>query len=175
MKVRIPAKRGITLASSGRWCGSDTPPSLAQRYAPDLWRPTGRRNDVRRTGTLLLVAAVCAACGSSRAAPRPLHVEDAYLGLKCGKAYPCPHLGIAVWLTAPQRRVTITLHGHRVRLATHRRYEYRRYWQGFVRDPTAEHIAGDGNRTVRLEVESIGRDGNLRHARLLSAVSPGWG
>jgi hypothetical protein len=121
------------------------------------------------------MAGVCAACGSSHAAPRPLHVEDAYLGLNCGAAYPCPRLGIAVWLTAPQRRVTITIHGHRVRLATRRRYKYRLYWQGFVRDTMAEHIAGDGNRTVRLEVESIAPDGKVRHARLMSAVSPGWG
>jgi hypothetical protein len=81
---------------------------------------------VRRSGTLLLVAGICTACGSSHAAPRPLH-------------------------------------------------KFRRYWQGFVRDTMAEHIAGTGNRAVRLTVEAIGRDGVVRRARLMSPVSPGWG
>jgi hypothetical protein len=130
---------------------------------------------VRRAGTVLLVAGICAACGSSRAAPRPLHIEDAYLGLDCRSAFPCPHLGIAVWLTAPELRVTVTLHGRRVKLATHRRYRYRRYWRGFVRDTMAEHIAGDGNLAVQLTVEAIERHGTVRRATLTRQISPGWG
>jgi hypothetical protein len=130
---------------------------------------------VRRAGTVLLVAGICAACGSSGAVPRPLPIEDTYLGLDCGSAFPCPHLGIAVWLNAPELRVTVTLYGRRVRLATHRRYKYRRYWQGFVRDAMAEHIAGNGNRTVRLTVEAIGRHGTVRRATLTRPISPGWG
>jgi hypothetical protein len=130
---------------------------------------------VHRSGTVLLVAGICTACGSSHAAPRPLHVEDAYLGLSCRKTFPCPHLGIAVWLPTSQRRVTVTLHGRRVTLVTHRKYKFSRYWQGFVRDTVAEHIAGNSNRAVRLMVEAIGRDGVVRRARLTSPVSPGWG
>ena len=127
-----------------------------------------------RAAAVLLAAAICAACGSSHPAP-PLRVADTYLGLKCADAFPCPQLGIAVWLKAPARRVTITLHGRRVRLVTHRSYRYRRYWQGFVRDTIAEHIAGDMNRTVRLILEATTRDGTLRRATLMSPVGPGWG
>lgn len=129
---------------------------------------------MRRAGTALLVAGICAACGSSRPAP-PLHVADTYLGLKCSDTFPCPQLGIAVWLKAPARRVTVTLHGRRAALATHRRYEYHRAWLGFVRDPAAERLAGDMNRTVRLIVQATGRDGTVRSARLMSPVGPGWG
>jgi hypothetical protein len=130
-----------------------------------------------RVATVLLVAGICAACGSSRAAPRPLHVADSYLGLDCGDAFPCPHLGIAVWLKAPASRVTVTLHGRRVRLLTHRRPEHGRAWIGFVRDRIAERlaIADDMSRTVQLTVDAVGRDGTVRRARLKSPVSPGWG
>jgi hypothetical protein len=130
---------------------------------------------VRRSGTLLLVAGTALPVAPPHAAPRPLHVEDVYLGLSCGKAFPCPHLGVAVWLPTSQRRVTVTLHGRRLTLVTHRKYKFRRYWQGFVRDTMAEHIAGTGDRAVRLTIEAIGRDGVVRRARLMSPVSPGWG
>jgi hypothetical protein len=175
MNVRIPVKRGMTRASSGRWCGSSvTRVSLAQPGARDFSNGTERIGVMRRVGTALLVASLCAACGSSHPAP-PLHVADVHLGLDCGDAFPCPHLGIAVWLDAPASSVTVRLHGHRVALVTHRRYEYRRAWLGFVRDPAAERLAADLKRNVRLTVEATGRDGTLRRAMLTSPVSPGWG
>jgi hypothetical protein len=175
MNVRIPVKRGMTRASSGRWCGwSDTRVSLAQPCTPDFSNGTGRIGGMWRVGTTLLIAGLCAACGSSHSAPR-LYVADAHLGLDCGDAFPCPHLGIAVWLKAPASRVTVTLHGRRVALVTHRRYEYRRAWLGFVRDPVAERLAADMNQKVRLTVEATGRDGTLRRAMLTSPVSSGWG
>jgi hypothetical protein len=129
---------------------------------------------MRHVWTALLAAGICAACGSSHPVP-PLHVARISLGLDCGDAFPCPHLGIAVWLKAPASRVTITLHGRRVALVTHRSYEYRRAWLGFVRDPTAERLARDMNRKVRLIVEATGADGTVRRATLMSPVSPGWG
>ena len=130
---------------------------------------------MRSTGTILLVAAVCAACGSSHAAPRPLRVARSYLGLDCGNAFPCAHLGIAVWLAAPADSVAVTIHGRRVALTTHRRYEYGRAWLGFVRDPLAEPLAGDMSREVRLTVEATGPGGIVRRTRLLSPIGPGWG
>ena len=130
---------------------------------------------MRWTGAALVVAGICAACGASHPAPRPLHVADSYLGLDCGNSFPCPHLGIAVWLKEPESRVTVTIHGRRVALATHRRYEYRRYWQGFVLDSAAERVAGDMSRTVNLTIEATGRDGRILRATLRSPVSPGWG
>lgn len=128
---------------------------------------------MRRAGTALLVTAVCAACGSSHPAPRPLHVANSYLGLDCGNAFPCPHLGIAVWLKEPESRVTVTIHGRRVALATHDR----RAWIGFVRDPIAERLAkmDDMRRTVPLKVEATDPDGTIRRTMLRSPVSPGWG
>jgi hypothetical protein len=149
--------------------------SVAQRLAPDLPNRVDRIGGMRRTGIALLVAGICAACGSSHRAPPPLHVADAYVGLSCGDAFPCPHLGIAVWLKAPQSHVTVVLHGRRVTLVTNRRYEYRRYWQGFVRDRIAERMAGNGSRAVHLTVEATSSAGAIRHATLLSEVSPGWG
>jgi hypothetical protein len=73
--------------------------------------------------------------------------------------------------------VRVTLHGRRVVLATHRRYEYRRFWVGFVRDPIAEHLAlvDDMRREVRLTLEATGHDGTIRRATVMSPVSPGWG
>jgi len=132
---------------------------------------------VRRAGTVLLVAGICAACGSSHPAPPPLHVANSYLGLDCGNAFPCPHLGIAVWLKAPASRVTVTLHGRRVTLVTHRRYEYGRAWTGFVRDRVAERlaVADDMSRTVQLTVDAVGPSGIVRRATVRSPVSPGWG
>ena len=126
--------------------------------------------------TALLAVGVCTACGSSHAVPRPLHVRNSYLGLDCGDgAFPCPHLGIAVWLKAPASRVTVTIRGRRVALTTH--YEHRRDWIGFVRDPMAERLgkADDMRRTIRLTVEATGPDGIVRRATLRSPVSPGWG
>jgi hypothetical protein len=130
---------------------------------------------MRRAGIALLVAGVCVACGSSHSAPRPLHVANSYLGLDCGNAFPCAHLGIAVWLKAPQRRVTVTIHGRHVALTTH--YDHHRDWIGFVRDPIAERlaVADDMRRTVQLTVEAAGADGTVRRATLRSPVSPGWG
>ncbi|HJQ83864.1 MAG TPA: hypothetical protein VKA21_07310 [Candidatus Binatia bacterium] len=132
---------------------------------------------MRRAATALLVAGICAACGSAHPAPRPLHVTDSYLGIDCGDAFPCPHLGIAIWLKAPASRVTVTIHGRRVRLVTHRRYEYGRAWTGFVRDRVAERlaIADDMSRTVRLTVDAVAPDGTTRRATIESPVSPGWG
>jgi hypothetical protein len=126
---------------------------------------------------LLFAALAAAACGSPHAAPQRLHVADSYLGLDCGASFPCPHLGIAVWLAAPQRQVTVTLHGRRVTLATRRRYEYRRFWEGFVRDRVAERlgVAADISRTVRLTVEAVDSHGTVRRATFASPVSPGWG
>jgi hypothetical protein len=174
MKVRIPVKRGMTRASSGRWCGwSVTGLSLAQPQVPDFSNGTDRSLDMRRIGTALLAVVVCAACGSSHTITKPLHVRNSYLGLDCGDAFPCPHLGIAVWLKAPASRVTITIHGRHVALVTH--YDHRRDWIGFVRDPVAERQAGDMNRKVRLTVEATGLDGAVRRATLASPVSPGWG
>jgi hypothetical protein len=128
---------------------------------------------VRRTGIALLVAGTCAACGSSQPAPRPLHVRNSYLGLDCGNAFPCAHLGIAVWLNEPESRVTVTIHGRHVALTTH--YDHRRDWIGFVRDAVAERLSDDMRREVRLTVEAIGPDGTARRATLKSPVSPGWG
>jgi hypothetical protein len=128
-----------------------------------------------RTGTALLVAGLCAACGSSHPTPGPLHVAASYLGLDCGDAFPCPHLGIAVWLRTPASRVTVAVQGHRVALVTHRSYEYGRAWLGFVRDPAAERLSDDMARKVRLTVEATGRDGTVRRATLRRPVSPGWG
>lgn len=100
-------------------------------------------------------------------------MADSYLGLDCGDSFPCAHLGIAVWLAAPEQRVTVTLHGRRVRLTTHDR----RFWEGFVRDKVAERLGavGDMSRTLRLTVEAVSRDGTVRRTRLTSPVSPGWG
>jgi hypothetical protein len=97
------------------------------------------------------------------------------LGLNCPHAYPCAHLGIALWLSGPARRVTVELHGHRVSLVTRHRYEYRRYWQGFVRDTRAAQMAGDLDRRLRLTVAATGADGALQRTELTSPVSPGWG
>jgi hypothetical protein len=129
---------------------------------------------MRRVGTALLVAGICAACGSSRPAP-PLHIANAYLGLDCGDAFPCPHLGIALWLKTPARNVTVTIHGRRVALSTH--YDHRRDWIGFVRDPMAERLGktDDMRRTIGLTVEATGPDGIVRRATLRRPVSPGWG
>jgi hypothetical protein len=129
---------------------------------------------MRRAGTALLVAGICVACGSSHPAPR-LHGANAYLGLDCGDAFPCPHLGIAVRLKTPQRRVTVTIQGRRVALVSHRRYDHGRVWLGFVHDPAAVRLSDDMTRKVRLGVEATGRDGTVRRATLLSPVSPGWG
>ena len=128
---------------------------------------------MRRPVTALLAVSICGGCGSSHAAPRPLHVRNSYLGLHCRNAFPCAQLGIAVWLKEPESRVTITIHGRHVALATH--YDHRRDWIGFVRDPVAERRAGDMNRKVRLTVEATGPDGTIRSATLESPVSPGWG
>jgi hypothetical protein len=130
---------------------------------------------VRRIRAVLLVPVACAACGSSHSIPRPLHVANSYLGLDCGDAFPCPHLGIAVWLKAPASRVTVTIHGRRVALTTH--YDHRRDWIGFVHDPVAERLgkADDMRRTIRLTVDATGPDGIVRRATLRSPVSPGWG
>jgi hypothetical protein len=125
--------------------------------------------------TVLLAAGTCASCGATHAVRSPLRVRNSYLGLDCGDAFPCPKLGIAVWLHAPEVSVTVTLHGRRVALTTHRGYKYRRYWQGFARDTVAERIAGDMKRLVRLTVEATGRDGTVQRATLKSPVSPGWG
>jgi hypothetical protein len=125
--------------------------------------------------TALLAAGIGASCGASHATTSPLRIGNSYLGLHCGNAFPCPELGIALWLRAPEQRVTVTLHGRRVTLTTHHRYKYRRYWQGFVRDTVAERIAGNLNRLVRLTIEATGRDGTIRRATLRSPVSPGWG
>jgi hypothetical protein len=133
------------------------------------------RRWLRPVGTALLALGICASCGSSHATPTPLRVGKSYLGLDCGDAFPCPKLGIALWLRAPERSVTVTLHGRWVALTTHRRYKYRRYWQGFVRDMVAERLAGDMNREVRLTVVATGSDGTIRRATLTSPVSPGWG
>jgi len=130
---------------------------------------------MRSFATTLLAVGICVACASSHESTRPLRVTDSYLGLDCGDAFPCPHLGIAIWLAAPAFRVAITLHGRRVTLATHRKYEYRRYWQGFVRDAAAERLAGNMSRTVRLGVDASRRDGTVRRATLTSPVNPGWG
>jgi hypothetical protein len=128
---------------------------------------------VRRPATALLAVGICAGCGSSHAAPLPLQVRNAYLGLHCRSASPCARLGIAVWLKQPESRVTITIHGRRVVLATH--YGRRRDWIGFVHDPVAERLAGEMNRNVRLTVEATGRDGTIHRATVRSPVSPGWG
>ena len=133
------------------------------------------RPRLRVTVTVLLAAGICASCGASHAVTSPLRVGNSYLGLDCGAAFPCPKLGIAVWLHASEVSVTVTLHGRRVALTTYRGYKYRRYWQGFVRDRVAERIAGDMKRLVRLTVEATGRDGTIRRATLKSPVSPGWG
>ena len=130
---------------------------------------------MRRFVTVVLAAALCAACGASHPAPRPLHVASAYLGLDCGDAFPCPHLGIALWLKTPARNVTVTIHGRRATLVTHRRYEYGRAWLGFVRDPVAERLSDDMTRKARLTVDATGRDGTVRRATLRRPVSPGWG
>jgi hypothetical protein len=132
---------------------------------------------IRVAVTALLAAGICASCGSSHANTNPLRVGNSYLGLDCGNAFPCPKLGIAVWLRGPEQRVTVELHGRRVTLMTPHGYKYRLYWQGFVRDPFAERIAiaDDMKRNVRLTVEATGRDGTLRRATLTSPVSPGWG
>jgi hypothetical protein len=125
--------------------------------------------------TVLLATGICASCGASHEVTSPLRVGSSYLGLDCGDAFPCPKLGIAVWLHAPEVSVTVTLHGRRVALTTRRRYKYRRYWQGFVRDMVAERLAGNMNREVRLTVVATGSDGTIRRATLTSPVSPGWG
>ena len=130
---------------------------------------------IRVAVAVVLVAGICASCGGSQATTTPLRVGNSYLGLDCGNAFPCPKLGIAVWLRGPEHRVTVTLHGRRVTLTTHHRYKYRRYWQGFVRDTVAERIAGNANRQVRLTVEATGRDGIIRRTTFMSPVSPGWG
>jgi hypothetical protein len=129
---------------------------------------------IRVAVTALLAAGICASCGSSHAITSPLRVRNSYLGLNCGNAFPCPKLGIALWLHAPEVRVTVTLHGRSVAL-TSPRGDHHLYWQGFVRDTAAERIAGDMKRLVRLTVEATGRDGTIRRARLTSPVSPGWG
>jgi hypothetical protein len=128
---------------------------------------------IRVAVTALLAVGVAASCGSSQPAPRPLHVRNSYLGLDCGNAFPCAHLGIAIWLNEPESRVTVTIHGRHVALTTH--YDHRRDWIGFVRDTVAKRIAGDMKRLVRLTVEATGRDGTVRRATLTSPVSPGWG
>lgn len=110
----------------------------------------------------------------SQAITSPLRVDNSYLGLDCGSAFPCPKLGIALWLHAPAVSVTVMLHGRSVAL-TSPRGDHRLYWQGFVRDTAAERIAGDMKRLVRLAVEATGRDGTIRRATLRSPVSPGWG
>ena len=125
--------------------------------------------------TVLLAASICASCGASHAITNPLRVGNTYLGLDCGNTFPCPRLGIALWLRGPEQRVTVTLHGRRVRLSTRHRYMYRRYWEGFVRDTVAERTAGNTDRQVRLTVEATGRDGTIRRATFKSLVSPGWG
>src|SRR5438552_7523345 len=90
---------------------------------------------------------------------------------------PLPHLGIAVWLKAPASRVTVTLHGRRVTLATHRRYEYGRAWTGFVRDRVAERlaVADDMSRTVQLTVDAVGPNGIVRRATVRSPGQPRLG
>lgn len=128
---------------------------------------------MRRVAAGLLVAVVCAACGSSHGVPRALHMRNSYLGLDCGNAFPCARLGVAVWLEEPASRVTVTVNGRRVALATH--YGHRRDWIGFVRDPVAERLSDDMTRKVRLRVEAIGLDGTVRRATMRSPVSPGWG
>jgi uncharacterized membrane protein len=110
----------------------------------------------------------------SNAITSPLRVGNSYLGLDCGNAFPCPKLGIALWLHAPEVSVTVMLHGRSVTL-TSPRGDHRRFWQGFVRDPAAERIAGDMKHLVRLTVEATGSDGTIRRATLTSPVSPGWG
>lgn len=132
------------------------------------------RRWLRPGGTALLALGIGASCGSSHATPSPLRVGNSYLGLDCGDAFPCPKLGIALWLRAPEVSVTVTLHGRRVAL-TSPRGDHRLYWQGFVRDTVAERIAGDMKCLVGLTVEGIGRDGTVRRATLTSPVSPGWG
>src|SRR5207248_6461995 len=109
--------------------------------------------------------------------PAALHVANSYLGLDCGNAFPCPHLGIAVWLRAPASRGTVALHGRRVTLVTRRRCEYGRAWTGFVRDRVAERlaVADDMSRTVQLTVDAVGPSGIVRRATVRSPVSPGWG
>ena len=76
--------------------------------------------------------------------------------------------------------MTVTLHGRRVTLVTHRRYEYGRAWTGFVRDRVAERlaVADDMSRTVQLTVDAVdavGPNGIVRRATVRSPVSPGWG
>jgi len=130
---------------------------------------------MRRIAAALAVAVACAACGSSHATPRSLHVRNSYLGLDCGNAFPCARLGVAVWLMEPASRVTVTIHDRRVVLATH--YDRRRDWIGFVRDRVAERlaVADDMSRTVQLTVDAVGPDGTVRRATVKSPVSPGWG
>jgi hypothetical protein len=130
--------------------------SLAQPRPSDLWRRCVRRSGIRRPPTALLVIVICTSCGGSSAAARPPHVQRTYLGLECPHRFPCAHLGIALWLKEPARRVTVELDGRRISLATRSAYEYRRYWQGFVEDTRAERIAGDMNRFVRLKVTVTG-------------------
>ena len=73
--------------------------------------------------------------------------------------------------------MTVTLHGRRVTLVTHRRYEHGRAWTGFVRDRVAERlaVADDMSRTVQLTVDAVGPSGIVRRATVRSPVSPGWG
>ena len=56
-------------------------------------------------------------------------------------------------------------------MATLRRYKYRRYWQGFVRDTVAERLASDMNHKVRLTIDATGKDRRILRATLLRPVS----
>jgi hypothetical protein len=131
----------------------------------------------RALAVLLIVAAVGG--GARRVSAQPLILgQQPFLGLACeDQRYPCPRVGLGVWLPRPARSVAGLVDGHSLRLLpilSGGRSRRPIFWQTFFVDTRAESVAGDMTRSVDLELFVVFGDGARFIARTASPISSGY-
>lgn len=129
---------------------------------------------------LLVVFVVAGLLPGTAHAPRGLTLPRApYLGLACHSAATgCDRVGLAVWLSAPARRVSASVHGKTIVLATRAggsgAYRRRYFWQGFFHDRYVAGLAKQQGK-VLVHVRAISATGTPFTTKRSVSVAQGYG
>lgn len=130
---------------------------------------------------VLLVAVVVAGvagCFGNGDVEQPPLSGDPYVGLACGKGYPCQRVGVSVVLRGPAEQVTAVVEGRTVALLKGSGPDTPERpvgWSGFLRLPGAQKIAESRPGLVTVKVRVVARGGSTSETARTVRLHLGYG